>query len=242
MINKPKKLRIKIFADGADYNSMIKLSKKKFIDGLTTNPSLMRKAGVKDYVNFSKKILKKIKKKSISLEVFADTEIEIEKQALFLSKLGTNVFVKIPIMNTKKKYMYDVIKKLSFLGIKLNITAIMTEKQIKSLLKNLNPKVENYISIFCGRIADTGRDPLPLIKKTRKLIKKNKNFKILWASTREVFNIFQADKAKCDIITVSPGFLSKLKYVNYNLERFSLDTVKTFYKDAKKSKYQIPIK
>ena len=136
MINNINKLKIQIFADGADFNSMKSLSKKKFIKGLTTNPSLMKKAGVKDYVNFSKKVIKSIKNKSISLEVFADSESEIEKQAIFLSKLGKNVFVKIPIMNTKKKYLYNLIKKLSFKGIKLNITAIMTENQIKKLIKN----------------------------------------------------------------------------------------------------------
>lgn len=241
MINNINKLKIQIFADGADFNSMKSLSKKKFIKGLTTNPSLMKKAGVKDYVNFSKKVIKSIKNKSISLEVFADSESEIEKQAIFLSKLGKNVFVKIPIMNTKKKYLYNLIKKLSFKGIKLNITAIMTENQIKKLIKNLNPKIENYISIFCGRIADTGRDPLPLVIKTKKLIRNKKRFKIIWASTREVYNIFQADKVNCDIITVSPSFLSKLKYINYDLEKFSLDTVKTFYQDAKNSNYNIPI-
>lgn len=242
MINKLKDLKIQIFADGADFNSMINLSKEKYIKGLTTNPSLMKKAGVKDYIGFAKKVLKRIKKKSISLEVFADSENEIEKQAIFLSKLGDNVFVKVPIMNTKKKYLYNLIKKLSYMGIKLNITAIMTESQIKKLIKNLNPNIENYISIFCCRIADTGRDPLPLVIKTKKLIKFKKNFKIIWASTREVFNIFQANKVNCDIITVSPNFLSKLKYLNYDLEKFSLDTVKTFYQDAKKSKYSIPTK
>jgi len=242
MIKLLKKLNVKIFADGADYKSMIELSKKKYIQGLTTNPSLMRKAGVKNYVNFAKKVLKNIKGKSISLEVFADTEKEIEKQALFLSKLGKNVFVKIPIMNTKKKYLYKLINKLSKNGIKLNITAIMTENQIKNLIKNLNPNVENYISIFCGRIADTGRDPLPIVKKTKKMIQNKKNFKIIWASTREVFNIFQANMVKCDIITVSPNFLSKLNFINYNLEKFSLETVRTFYKDAKNSNYKIPIK
>ena len=206
MINSIRKLKVQIFADGADYKSMISLSKKKYIKGLTTNPSLMRKAGIKNYVNFAKKVVKNINNKSISLEVFADSELEIEKQALYLSKLGKNVYVKIPIMNTKRKYLYKLINKLSNKGIKLNITAIMTKNQIKNLIKNLNPKIENYISIFCGRIADTGRDPIPIVKMTKKLIKNKKNFKIIWASTREIFNIFQANSVNCDIITVSPSF------------------------------------
>ena len=231
-------LKIQIFADGADLSSMLELSKKKYIKGLTTNPSLMRKSGVKNYLKFAKKFLSKVKKKSLSLEVFADDPKEIEKQAIKISKLGKNVFVKIPIMNTKKQYLFKTIKKLSDCGIKLNITAIMTYSQVKTLIKYLNPKVDSFISIFAGRIADTGRDPLSVIKKSIKLIKNTKS-KIIWASTREVYNIFQANNVNCHIITVGYDFLNKLKYIDYDLEKFTLETVKKFYQDAKQSGYNI---
>lgn len=231
--------KTKIFADGADIKAMIKLSKLRYISGLTTNPTLMRKAGVKDYIGFAKSVLKKIKKKTLSLEVFADDPEAIEKQAIIISKLAKNVYVKIPIMNTKKKYLFNSIKKLSNMGIKLNITAIMNYEQVKDLIKYLNPDVNCYISIFAGRIADTGRDPVPIIKKSIELIKNRKNFEVIWASTREVYNIIQANQIGCNIITVGSDFLKKLKYLNYNLEKFSLETVKDFYIDAKKSKFVI---
>jgi transaldolase len=231
--------KTKIFADGADIKAMIKLSKLRYISGLTTNPTLMRKAGVKDYIGFAKSVLKKIKNKTLSLEVFADDPEAIEKQAIIISKLAKNVYVKIPIMNTKKKYLFNSIKKLSNMGIKLNITAIMNYEQVKDLIKYLNPDVNCYISIFAGRIADTGRDPVPIIKKSIELIKNRKNFEVIWASTREVYNIIQANKIGCNIITVGSDFLKKIKYLNYNLEKFSLETVKDFYIDAKKSKFVI---
>jgi len=231
--------KTKIFADGADIKAMIKLSKLRYISGLTTNPTLMRKAGVKDYIGFAKSVLKKIKNKTLSLEVFADDPEAIEKQAIIISKLAKNVYVKIPIMNTKKKYLFNSIKKLSNMGIKLNITAIMNYEQVKDLIKYLNPEVNCYISIFAGRIADTGRDPVPIIKKSIELIKNRKNFEVIWASTREVYNIIQANQIGCNIITVGSDFLKKLKYLNYNLEKFSLETVKDFYIDAKKSKFVI---
>ncbi len=238
MTTKVNKLKVKIFADGADLKSIYDLSEKKFIKGITTNPTLMRKSGVKNYILFAQQVLKKVKKKSISLEVFADNPSEIEHQATKISKLGENVFVKIPIMNTKKKYLYKTIKKLSDKGIKLNITAIMTFKQVKELVKYINPKVETYISIFAGRIADTGRDPIPIMKSSVRLVKKTKS-RILWASTREIYNIFQANESGCHIITVGYEFIKKLNLIGYNLENYSLDTVRTFFTDAKKSGYKI---
>ncbi len=231
-------LKTEIFADGADIKSIEALSKKKYIKGITTNPSLMRKSGVKDYIQFAKQALKKVKKKSISLEVFADNPKDIEYQASIISELGENVFVKIPIMNSKKKYLFPTIKKLSNKGIKLNITAIMSLNQVKTLMKYLNPKTKSYISIFAGRVADTGRDPIPVIEKSVNLVKKTK-IKIIWASTREVFNIFQANNSGCHIITVGYDFLKKLNYIDYNLEKYSLETVKQFLKDASKSGYKI---
>ncbi len=234
-----KKLKIQIFADGADEKSMLELSKMKHIKGLTTNPSLMRKAGIKDYLKFSKKILSKIKHKSISLEIFSDEEKEIERQARIIASLGKNVFVKIPIMNTKGQYLYSLIKKLSNEGINLNITAVFKFNQVKKLYNSLNPKSNSYISIFAGRIADTGIDPCPIIIKTKKLIKKKSKIKVLWASTRELYNIVEADKIGCDIITVGHDLIRKFKLFNYDLEKYSQDTVKQFFYDAKKSKFKI---
>ncbi len=238
MTKKVNKLKVKIFADGADLKSIYDLSNKKYIKGITTNPTLMRKSGVKNYILFAQQVLKKVKKKSISLEVFADNPSEIEYQATKISELAENVFVKIPIMNTRKKYLYKTIKKLSDKGIKLNITAIMTFKQVKDLVKYINPNVETYISIFAGRIADTGRDPIPIMKSSVRLVKKTKS-KILWASTREIYNIFQANDSGCHIITVGYEFIKKLNLIGYNLENYSLDTVRTFFTDAKKSGYKI---
>ncbi len=230
---------IKIFADGANYDEMIKLSKIGFIKGLTTNPSLMRKNKIKNYEVFAKKILKKIKKKPISFEVFSDDLNEMKKQAEIINSWGKNVYVKIPITNTKKKSTSRLIKYLSNKNIKLNITAIMTINQVKTVLNNLNPATNSYISIFAGRIADTGVDPLPIMKQTLKLMKKNKKSELIWASTRELYNIVDASKIKCHIITVTSDIINKLSLYKYNLTKYSLDTVKTFRKDAVKSKYKI---
>tara|TARA_Y100000389_G_scaffold120331_1_gene117611 strand:- start:27341 stop:28057 length:717 start_codon:yes stop_codon:yes gene_type:complete len=230
---------IKIFADGANFNEMVGLSKTSFIKGLTTNPSLMRKNKIKNYQIFAKKILKVIKNKPISFEVFSDNLEEMKKQAEIINSWGKNVYVKIPITNTKKKPTSKLIKYLSNKNIKLNITAIMTIEQVKDVLKNLNPKIPSYISIFAGRIADTGRDPVPVMRKALKLMKKNKKSELIWASTREVYNIYQASKIKCHIITVTTDVLKKKSLYNYNLIKYSLDTVKGFRKDALKSNYKI---
>ena len=230
---------IKIFADGANFKEMVGLSKTSFIKGLTTNPSLMRKNKIKNYQIFAKKILKVIKNKPISFEVFSDNLEEMKKQAEIINSWGKNVYVKIPITNTKKKPTSKLIKYLSNKNIKLNITAIMTIEQVKDVLKNLNPKIPSYISIFAGRIADTGRDPVPIMRKALKLMKKNKKSELIWASTREVYNIYQASKIKCHIITVTTDVLKKKSLYNYNLIKYSLDTVKGFRKDALKSNYKI---
>lgn len=230
---------IKIFADGANFKEMVSLSKTSFIKGLTTNPSLMRKNKIKNYEIFAKKILKVIKNKPISFEVFSDNLEEMKLQAEIINSWGKNVYVKIPITNTKKKSTSRLIKYLSNKNIKLNITAIMTIEQVKEVLKNLNPKIRSYISIFAGRIADTGRDPVPIMKKALKLMKKNKKSELIWASTREVYNIYQASRIKCHIITVTTDVLKKKSLCNYNLRKYSLDTVKSFRKDALKSNYKI---
>lgn len=229
----------KIFADGANYDEMVKLSKASYIKGLTTNPSLMKKNGIKNYADFAKKILKKIKKKPISFEVFSDDLNEMKKQGLVINSWGKNVYVKIPITNTKKKSTASVIKFLSGRGIKVNVTAIMTIKQVKEVLKNLNPKVPSCISIFAGRIADTGRDPIMTMKNALSMMKKNKKSELIWASTRELYNVYQANNIKCHIITVTSDVIKKFSLLNYNLNKYSLDTVKGFRKDALKSKYKI---
>tara|TARA_Y100000768_G_scaffold383586_1_gene366023 strand:+ start:390 stop:1106 length:717 start_codon:yes stop_codon:yes gene_type:complete len=230
---------VKIFADGANYNEMIKLSKNPLIRGLTTNPSLMKKNGIKDYASFAKDILKKIKNKPISFEVFSDDLNEMKRQAMIINSWGNNVYVKIPVINTKKKSTGKVIKYLTDRGIKVNVTAIMTIEQLKKVIKNLNPKVPSCISIFAGRIADTGRDPVQVMITALKLMKKNKNSELIWASTRELYNIYQANNIKCDIITVTTDVLNKFNLLNYNLNKYSLDTVKGFRNDAIKSKFRI---
>jgi len=232
------KIKTKIFADGADLNSMIELNKLSYIKGLTTNPSLMRKAGIDNYETFAKSVLQNVKEKSVSFEVFSDNHDEMYIQAKKISSWGNNAFAKIPICNTKKQYSYDLIKKLSDENVKLNITAIMTKDQVGGVYNSLNKNTESFVSIFAGRIADTGVEPEAIIKYA---IDKNKNFnsEIIWASTREVLNIFQCAKLGCDIITVTPELIGKLKNLGKNLEEYSIDTVKMFYDDAKLAGYKI---
>ena len=234
-----KKIKIKIFADGADFSGIVNYNKKKFIKGLTTNPSLMKKSGVKNYTAFAKKILKIVNKKPISFEVFSDEFEGMYNQAKKIASWGNNVYVKIPVTNTKGQGSYKLIKKLSNENIKLNVTAIFTEAQVKKVINSLNPEVKSIISIFAGRIADTGENPEFLIKKTLKLLKKNKNCEVLWASTRELYNILSASRIGCHIITVPNNILDKLNLFGYNLKNYSLETVKEFYRDAKKAGFVI---
>lgn len=232
-------MKIKIYADGADEKEITHYYLQDNISGLTTNPSLMRKSGIQNYKDFSIKILKKIKNKPISFEVFADDFKSMYHQSKIISSWGKNVYVKIPITNTKGAYSSQLIKKLSNENIKLNITAIFTRSQVNRVYRSLQKKTDAIISIFAGRIADTGRDPVNLIEYANKLFKKNVKHKILWASTREVLNIFQAEKAGADIITVPTNILKKLNLKNKSLKEYSLETVKEFYKDAKEAKYKI---
>jgi transaldolase len=238
-MKKIEDLKIKIFLDGADKKDMLDMSSKPFIKGLTTNPSLMKKAGIKDYKFFARDILAIIKEKPISFEVFSDEFDEMENQAMEISSWADNVYVKIPITNTKKISSTKLIKNLSQKKIKLNITAIMNVDQVKSALSVLNQEVPSIISVFAGRIADTGRDPIPLMKNCLKEIQINKKSELLWASSRELLNIFQANEIGCHIITVTKEIINKLRLVNYNLDEYSLDTVKSFYKDALDSKFSI---
>ena len=232
-------MKIKIYADGANKKDILYYNKQTEIAGLTTNPSLMRKSGVKNYKKFSIEILKKVVKKPISFEVFADEFSQMYKQSKIISSWANNVYVKIPITNTKGKSCKNLIKKLSDESINLNITAIFTKTQIDTVFKNLNKKTPAIISIFAGRIADTGRDPYNIIKYATRLFKKNLKHKILWASTRELLNIVQAEKAGADIITVPTSILNKKKLFNKSLNKYSLETVQEFYKDAKAAKYKI---
>ena len=239
MIDKIEDLNIKIFSDGADKQDMLEMNSKTFIKGLTTNPSLMKKAGIKDYEAFAKDILSTIKNKPISFEVFSDDFNDMERQAMKIASWGDNVYVKIPITNTKKESSKDLIKRLAKKNVKLNITAIMTLDQVKTTLSALNNNVPSIISVFAGRLADTGLDPIPLMKDCLKEMKVNLKSELLWASTRELLNVFQAEQIGCHIITVTKDIIKKLPLINYNLDDYSLDTVKAFYKDAKDVNYKI---
>ena len=231
--------KIDIYCDGADFESMKFFYKKSFIKGFTTNPSLMNSSGIKNYQEFSKKALKIIKNKSLSLEVFSDDLDEMERQANIISTWGKNIYVKIPITNTKGKNCLPIVKKLLQKKIKVNITAVFTEKQILEIKKYIKKDSHVIVSIFAGRIADTGIDPNRMILKSIKLFKNYRNVKTLWASTREIFNIVQAAKLKCNIITVPISLLKKFNNLGKNLNIYSLETIKGFYKDAKKAKYKL---
>lgn len=234
-----KDLKVKIFADGADKAGMIEMYGKDYIKGLTTNPTLMRKAGISDYKTFAQDILKTIKNKPISFEVFSDDFDEMEGQALEIASWGDNVYVKIPITNTKQETSYDLIKRLSDKKVKLNVTAIMTLDQVKKVVEALNYEVPSCVSVFAGRIADTGFDPVPLMKEAVNILKINPKAELIWASPRELLNIFQADEIGCHIITVTNDILKKLSLVGYDLDEYSLDTVKMFYNDAKSAGFNI---
>ncbi len=237
-MKKIEDLKVKIFYDGSDKKDMLDMNNKNFIKGFTTNPSLMKKAGINNYKSFAKDILGTIKEKPISFEVFSDDFYEMEKQAMEIASWSNNVYVKIPITNTRKKNSKELIKRLTKKKVKLNITALMTLEQIKSILPVLNKDVPNIISVFAGRIADTGRDPIPLMTNCLKEIKINPKSKLLWASSRELLNIFQADQIGCHIITVSKDIIKKIRMVGYDLEEYSLDTVKTFYEDSVKASFK----
>ena len=229
----------KIFCDIADIKTIKNYNKKKIVKGFTTNPSLMRKAGAKDYKLYSKSILKICKKKPVSLEVFADNYQDIIKQAYILNDLGKNVYVKIPVVNSRGKFMGKVIQTLNKAKIKLNITAVYYSAQTNKILKKINKKNKVIISIFAGRMADTGKDPVPEFKKSLKLAKNYKNVEILWASTREPYNFIQAKQIGCQIITIPPNIISKIERFGKSFNSLTLDTVNGFLTDARKSKFKI---
>ena len=228
----------KIFCDIADKVLIKKFNKKKIVKGFTTNPSLMRKAGAKDYLNYSKEILE-ITDKPVSCEVFADDIKNMISQGLKINNLGKNIYVKVPVTNSKGKFMGEVIKSLNNNKIKLNITAVYTFTQTQKILKKINKETKVIISIFAGRMSDTGKDPLPHFKKSLKLSKKYKNVEILWASTREPYNYIQAKQIGCHIITVPPEIIEKIEKFGKSFKKLTTDTVKGFLIDTKKSKFKI---
>lgn len=231
-MKKVEDLKIKIFADGADKAGMLEMYAKPFIKGLTTNPTLMKKAGIADYRAFCKDILTSIKDKPLSFEVFSDDFAEMERQAMEIASWGDNVYVKIPVTNTKQEPCYALVKKLAEKKVKINVTAIMTLDQVRDVVTSLNPNVPSYVSVFAGRIADTGRDPVPLMADAVEMLKVAPTAELIWASPRELLNIFQADDIGCQVITVTIDILKKLSLVGYDLNEYSLDTVKMFYNDA----------
>jgi len=228
-----------IYCDIADLKNILKFSKKKIVKGFTTNPSLMRKAGAKDYRNYSKKVLNACGNKPVSLEVFADKNDEMIEQGLKINSWGKNVFVKVPITNSKGKFMGEVIERLNKNKIKLNITAVYTSKQTKQILKKIDKKTKVIISIFAGRMADTGKDPIPQFKESIRLSKKFKNVRILWASTREPYNYIQAKQIGCHLITIPPAIIEKIEKFGKSYSQLTSDTVKNFLIDSKKSKFKI---
>jgi transaldolase len=234
-----KDFTVKLFADGADISTMVEMASKEYISGLTTNPTLMKKAGITDYEKFAKDVLEEIPSKPISFEVFSDDLEEMKTQGEKISKWGENVCVKVPITNTRGESTREVISYLTNLNVKVNVTAIMTTEQVKYIIDYLNPEVESYISVFAGRIADTGRNPLPILTSTLNVMKQNSKCNLIWASPRELLNVIQANEIGCHIITATSDILGKLDLIGRDLEQYSLDTVSMFYSDAVKSGFRI---
>lgn len=238
-MKKVKDLKVKIFADGANKAGMLEMYVEPFIKGLTTNPTLMKKAGITDYRAFCKDILTSIKDKPLSFEVFSDDFAEMERQAMEIASWGENVYVKIPVMNTKQETCYGLVKKLAEQKVKLNVTALMTLEQVRDTVASLSPNIPSYVSVFAGRVADTGVDPVPMMAKAVEILKIAPAAELIWASPRELLNIFQADEVGCQIITVTNDIIKKLSLVGYDLDRYSLDTVQMFYKDAVEAGFKL---
>ena len=235
-------LKVKLFADGADLAGMKEMYVNPMIKGFTTNPTLMRKAGVQAYKEFAHQVLQSIPDRPISFEVFADEFDEMEHQALEIASWGKNVNVKIPVTNTKKQFAGPLIERLSKAGVVLNVTAVMSIEQVQRITECLAPNTPAIISVFAGRIADTGRDPVPLMAESVKRMRSKPKAELIWASPRELLNIFQADAVGCHIITATNDILKKLSQVGKDLETYSLETVRMFYKDAQAAGYQIQTK
>jgi transaldolase len=233
-------LKIKIFADGADVEMMLRLRQLPLIKGFTTNPTLMRKGGVSDYKGFALRVLESITEEPVSFEVFSDDFAEMEDQALEISSWGSNVNVKIPITNTQGKHCGECVHRLARAGVKLNVTALMTLDQVKTVAPALTACSSAYVSVFAGRIADTGRDPVPAMQEIVEYLKAYPMVELIWASPRELLNIFQADAIGCHVITVNYDVLDRLRLVGKDLSEYSLETVKMFHDDARKAGYTLP--
>jgi transaldolase len=234
-----EQLKVKIFADGADLDGMLELYRNPTIAGFTTNPTLMRKSGISNYEKFSRQVLEHIVDRPISFEVFSDDFNEMERQAHKIAAWGKNVYVKIPVTNTRRESSSDLVHRLSSEGVQLNVTALMTLEQVSAISKALENNAPSYISVFAGRIADTGRDPMPLMQKAVEIMSHYKNQELIWASPRELLNIFHADEIGCHVITVTHDVLKKLALINKDLDEYSLDTVKMFYNDTKQAKFNL---
>jgi transaldolase len=232
-------LKMKIFADGADLAGMRELYKNPIIKGFTTNPTLMRNAGIKDYRGFAREVIRAIPDRPLSLEVLSDDFAEMERQALEMSGWGKNVYVKIPITNTRGESSRGLIRRLADLGLKVNVTALLTMDQIRVICPSLAGSPSSFVSVFAGRIADTGRDPVPLMADAVELLRSYPNLELIWASPRELLNVFQAERIGCHIITVTYDILRKMDLIGKNLEEYSLDTVRMFYRDAQESQYVV---
>ena len=234
-----KTLKVKLFADGADLAGMKEMAANPMIKGFTTNPTLMRKAGITDYKAFALEVLQLIRDRSVSFEVFADDFDEMEAQALEIASWGKNVNVKVPVTNTRGEFAGALIERLSRKGVKLNVTALLTLDQVKRVTERLAPETPAIISVFAGRIADTGRDPLPIMADSVRVMKAKPKAELIWASPRELLNVFQADQVGCHIITATNDILKKLALVGKDLDKYSLETVEMFYKDAKAAGFTI---
>lgn len=232
-------LKVKLFADGADLNGMREMAANPLIKGFTTNPTLMRKAGVADYAAFARDVLRIIPDRPVSFEVFADDFDEMEVQAHEIASWGRNVNVKIPVTNTRREFCGPLVERLSRAGVQVNVTALLTLDQVKRVAERLAPETAAIVSVFAGRIADTGRDPVPLMAEAVRVLKAKPKAELIWASPRELLNIFQADAIGCHIITATNDILKKLSLVGKDLDRYSLETVEMFYKDAKAAGYTI---
>ncbi len=233
------KLKVKIYADGADRDGMLEMYAKPYIQGFTTNPTLMKKAGITDYKAFAHEILQAIPDRPISFEVFADEFIDMERQALEIKTWGENVYVKIPVSNTRQEMAYDLIERLSVAGVHLNVTAILTLEQVQNVADALKDGPNSIVSVFAGRIADTGLDPVPVMQKALTLLEVAPKAELLWASPREVLNIYQADNIGCQIITATNDLIRKLALGGKDLAEYSLDTVQMFYDDAQSAGYML---
>ena len=232
-------LKVKLYADGADRDGMLEMYEQPHIQGFTTNPTLMKKAGISDYEAFAHDILRSIPDRPISFEVFADEFDEMERQALKIKTWGDNVFIKIPISNSRKEMSYDLIERLSEAGVRLNITAILTLDQVRNVAEAVKNGPESIVSVFAGRIADTGLDPVPIMGEALEILKVAPRAELLWASPREVLNIYQADAIGCHIITATNDIIRKLSLAGKDLAQYSLETVQMFYDDAQKAGYSL---